>query len=375
MVWQDAICYERKDLKAVTKLCLRKGTYLRWEEQGCIVESPGIRCSIRTSDTIAVAELCQLLHSGGSGLAENPVRNAIAELLYSAGVLYAEQESGFPESSNAKLEDQAEWHERVFHHKWRLGEHAIPLGAVYPGLQNGKPVPPLFPDEEGSDGIALARRMSDGSDLPSFETVLATRRSVRASAGALSAESLGHFLDLSHHPQFTHRQEVGGSELVTQWRPTAAGGSLHELDLFLNLHKVEGIPAGFYYYAPSRHLLIPIGMPARARDTMRREAESASHYCGEASVQILILSRLQRLLWKYQSMAYAITLQNAGALQQTFYLVATSLGLAPCSIGNGNQQWLQSCPGLALEARWWVGNFLLSASPSPTNSRSVESAG
>ena len=37
--------------------------------------------------------------------------------------------------------------------------------------------------------------------------------------------------------------------------------------------------------------------------------------------------------WKYASIAHALTLKNVGVLQQTLYLVATAMGLAPCALG------------------------------------------
>ena len=359
--WQDAERFERKVESSRTPLRRRAGTYVRWEGDQCMMESPEIRSRIFTRNAEVLSDLMCCLHGGSDPhpLSERSV--ALRTLLVSAGMLVRDSDEQSSVEPAEDLNALAGWHERVFHSKWRLGKNASPVGAVFPGYHAGRVAPSVFPEEETGEGVALLR--ADRNSLPQIQfcDVLGKRRSVRVSKTEMTLEQLGHFLDLVHHPQEEHCQRVGEQQLQTLWRPTAAGGSLHELDLFLNLNAVEGIAPGLYFYASSRHVLVPVPMDEADRDAMRREAESASHYAGSANVQILIFSRLQRLLWKYKSMAYAITLQNAGALKQTLYLVATSLELAPCAIGNGNERWLRSCPNLTSTKRWWVGNFLLSA--------------
>ncbi len=359
--WQDAERFERKVETSGTAWRRRAGTHVRWEADQCIVESPGIRSRILTRNAAMLSDLMHCLHTGSDPNPAGERSVALRTLLVSAGMLVRDSHEQ-PEVAPAEgLDELAAWHERVFHSKWRLGGDASPVGALFPGYLAGREPPAVFPEEEAEEGVELLR--ADRNSLPQIQfcDVLAKRRSIRASGAAMTLEQLGHFLDLVHHPQEEHCQRVGEQQLPTLWRPTAAGGSLHELDLFLNLNAVEGMAPGLYYYASSRHVLVPVPMSDADRNAMRREAEAASHYDGSANVQILIFSRLQRLLWKYESMAYAITLQNTGALKQTLYLVATCLGLAPCAIGNGNERWLRSCPSLSSTKRWWVGNFLLSS--------------
>ena len=49
-------------------------------------------------------------------------------------------------------------------------------------------------------------------------------------------------------------------------------------------------------------------------------------------------ARIGRLSWVYDSIAYATTLKHVGVLQQTLYLVATMLGLAPCALAMGDAE-------------------------------------
>ncbi len=53
-------------------------------------------------------------------------------------------------------------------------------------------------------------------------------------------------------------------------------------------------------------------------------------------ILITIAARFGRVSWKYSSIAYALVLKDAGALMQTFYLMANDLGLGGCAIGISN---------------------------------------
>jgi hypothetical protein len=61
---------------------------------------------------------------------------------------------------------------------------------------------------------------------------------------------------------------------------------------------------------------------------------------------VLLASRLPRLAWKYQAIAYRITLMNAGVIFQTLYLVATAMNLACSALGNGNSVSFARATGL-----------------------------
>jgi len=89
--------------------------------------------------------------------------------------------------------------------------------------------------------------------------------------------------------------------------------------------------------------------------------------CGSAGlntppdVLITLAARFQRMAWKYQAMAYAVTLKNVGALYQQMYLVATAMHLAPCGLGGGDSDQFAEAAGLDYYAETSVGEFLLSS--------------
>ena len=76
-------------------------------------------------------------------------------------------------------------------------------------------------------------------------------------------------------------------------------------------------------------------------------------------VLILIAARFARAMWKYESMAYALVLKDVGVMYQTMYLVATAMGLAPCSLGGGHSDAFAAAAGLDPYAETSVGEFTL----------------
>ena len=75
-------------------------------------------------------------------------------------------------------------------------------------------------------------------------------------------------------------------------------------------------------------------------------------------------ARFSWVVWKYESIAYALTLKHVGVLYQTMYLAATAMGLAPCAIGGGDADLFAQATGTDYYAETSVGEFLL-GSPRP----------
>ena len=68
-------------------------------------------------------------------------------------------------------------------------------------------------------------------------------------------------------------------------------------------------------------------------------------------------------MWKYRGISYGVILRNTGALYQTFYLVATELGLSPCGIGSGDSALFARMTGLDPIVEGTVGEFILGGPP------------
>jgi oxazoline/thiazoline dehydrogenase len=96
--------------------------------------------------------------------------------------------------------------------------------------------------------------------------------------------------------------------------------------------------------------------------------DDAGYSMGHPQPQVLIVitSRFQRIAWKYEAIAYSLTLKHVGCLLQTMYLVATVMGLAPCAIGGGNSEIFARVAGLSPLMESSVSEFSLgTCGPAP----------
>jgi SagB-type dehydrogenase family enzyme len=66
-------------------------------------------------------------------------------------------------------------------------------------------------------------------------------------------------------------------------------------------------------------------------------------------VFVTLQANFARMQWKYQAMAYATILKDAGAIIQTMYLAAQEVSLGVCPIGTGDTAWSATLT----DAPWW----------------------
>jgi SagB-type dehydrogenase family enzyme len=119
-------------------------------------------------------------------------------------------------------------------------------------------------------------------------------------------------------------------------RPYPAGGSLHELELYMIAGQVRGLEPGIYHYRAHVHELEKVPANEATVKQLRNMGAAAAETREPPHILIVISARFERIMWKYPARAYALTLKNAGVLLQTMYLVATAMGLAGCALGSGD---------------------------------------
>ena len=264
-------------------------------------------------------------------------------------------------------------HELWFHTGSRQGWHEGPWGATYPGRQRGVAPPPARhrppPREPSADPASGADRWPlPRPDLdrvaaadPPLTAVLESRRSLRAhdDAAPLTAAQLGEFLYRTARTRRTWCHD--GVELAD--RPYPSGGALHELELYPVIANVAGLPAGLYHYDGHAHALGLVAADDPVVRALGRRAARAATMTTPPQALIIVTARFGRVMWKYQSMAYALTLKNVGALYAAMYLVATAMNLAPCALGGGDSALFARASGLDYLAESSVGEFVLGSAP------------
>ncbi|HEX6099766.1 MAG TPA: SagB family peptide dehydrogenase [Thermoanaerobaculia bacterium] len=175
---------------------------------------------------------------------------------------------------------------------------------------------PLAPASEGTAGCDLA-------------ALLGARRSRRAWASTpIPFQAFSDLFWLSAR----NRDDARGSVS----RPYPSGGAAYSLELYpvLAIDAVETLSCGVYRYLPEAHaleLISPFDVDARPF------LAGAGSAAGTAPppVAIVITSRYARQSEEYNRLAYSLVLKEVGALFQTLYLAAESLGLAACALGGG----------------------------------------
>lgn len=244
-----------------------------------------------------------------------------------------------------------EFHDLLFHSRSRMGRSTAPFGGTYRFGKSNPPAPVrrhALPDE-----IYPLYRPDPKQGMAAFDAVLENRRSVRAfdDEHPLTLQQLGEFLYRAAREQQPNK------------RPYPTAGALYELEIYLAVHHTKDLPKGLYHYNPVEHQLCRIKDATPEIDhfvlSSRRSAQLPDESASQPQVLILIASRHPKASWKYESIAYASTLKNTGALYQTMYLVAAAMGLGGTAVGSGDSDRFARLTGLDYYEETLVGEFLL----------------
>ncbi len=264
-----------------------------------------------------------------------------------------------------------DFHDLLFHARSTEGRHANPLGGVYPYAGVISPPPAVRPRWPGKK-IDLRKLTPDSSDAISpAAKLLRERHSTRIfdDRRPITLAELARFLDGAARVQSTSssRLDLGdtGPEVAYAVRPYPSGGGSYELELYLAVDRCEGLTRGFYHYDAGGHALAPIGVRAHELEALLAGAAFAMGAPAAPQILITIAARFGRTSWKYSSIAYALILKDVGVLMQTFYLMATDLGLGGCAIGTADIDLFAKMTGIEFHVEGPVGQFALGRGAKP----------
>lgn len=130
-------------------------------------------------------------------------------------------------------------------------------------------------------------------------------------------------------------------------RPVPSGGAMHSVGLWLICRNVEGLAAGVWWYDPAEHALLRV---ADAPPTREPDVHQAYGY---------LVSRHARVAWKYERIAHALALKDAGVILHALQAAATALDIAMCPVGSGPTSSVLSLLGLDDDEYVPVGEFWL----------------
>jgi SagB-type dehydrogenase family enzyme len=321
---------------------LSRFAHLRRDGDVLVLDSPraGGRVEVSTRGVELVACLARA-HSAAQ-LAERLGQDiafaeaAIALLLAANLVLPADDDGETAEDLDAHARGW-EFHDLVMHERSRTFRRDLPVGASY---RFGRAADLRAPSSSmGSQEatIRLTRADIDSlaeHDLP-FTRVLESRRSMRFHAAEpISIETLGEFLFRTARVTPVGVSADGRPD--ERFRLYPGGGACHPLEVYVIAARCVGLGAGLYRYLAASHELLPIEAdPDVVQGFVQNPAVPMDRGSAQ-QVHLVFTARFDRINRRYEGNAYALILQEVGALYQTMYLVATAMGLAPCAVGGGN---------------------------------------
>jgi SagB-type dehydrogenase family enzyme len=256
-----------------------------------------------------------------------------------------------------------DFHDLLFHARSTEGRHANPVGGIY-AYAGVMPAPPALRPPWRGKKIDL-RRVSRGRSQPisPVARLLRERHSTRSfdDRAPITLAELARFLEGTARVQSRWRTSLGAGGPVVAYaaRPYPSGGASYELELYLAVHKCEGLARGLYHYDAGAHAIVPIGVRAQQLEAQLAGAAFAMGVSAAPQVLITIAARFARVAWKYSALAYALILKDAGVLMQTFYLMATDMGLGGCAIGTANVALFEKMTGLEFHVEGPVAQFAI----------------
>jgi SagB-type dehydrogenase family enzyme len=361
--------YEPTEIRADERYALSRFAYCRKEGARTVLECPTSYARLILHDWRASAAVHCLSHPRSStdlrdeipGLSKEALTGFLG-LLASGGMAHPVTRDGLGEEDRDPVKRQWDFHDLLFHSRSRMGRTDKENGANYRFQGEIDPLPACKPPMSG-EFIELPEPDMDRlfeEDFP-FSLVLENRQSVRDyDDRPLTPAQLGEFLFRS--ARVRNLIDPDPSLLLpyqASSRPYASGGASYELEIYLTINTCEEIESGLYHYDPLHHRLYRISERNPLLEELLKDAwRSAAKAC-VPQILVTLSARFQRVAWKYESMAYATILKDAGVLIQTMYLVAAAMDLAPCGLGCGNSDLFARAAGLDYLVESSVAEFML----------------
>lgn len=353
---QSAALPDRHD-----KLVLARFTYLRRNGAKLVMASPLCDFAVSCESSEAMSLLCRLSFGASAmDLAQMVKEESLERILRFLGFLMS-----FQFIHSAQYEEAAdlitwEFHDLLFHRFSRVTDPHREFATFR--FRGRLKSPPAFKEIMSDDCQLLEKPdlVRLAKEDPSLTAVLESRRSLRGIGDRpLSLEQLGEFLYRTAHIHEVFEQD--GIERMR--RPYPSGGGLHELEFYVVANKCTGLQRGLYHYRPEQHALYKLQASDQAVESLLSRSALASAMEQPPQILIVLTSKFGRMAYKYEAIAYRVTLLNVGAAMQTMYLVATAMGLNPCALGSGFLRSLPQEANLGWLKEGAIGEFMLNSPP------------
>ncbi|ATB35425.1 hypothetical protein CYFUS_000838 [Cystobacter fuscus] len=328
-----------QSLTSVRWLRLSRFAHVRRDGEALVLESPRAHGRVVLGHAAALVLLAGLAMPATPAAAverlaphEVPAALTLLELLFRTGFVLAAESDGSTEEERRPALALWEFHDLLFHAGSRRRLYGRRVGGTYRLAGTVAPLPAVPPPSEPAIALPrpelalLARR-----DPPLVE-VMERRRSLREpGARGLTLAHLGELLFRCARV----RQVRPGERDEESSRPHPSGGARYPLETYVVVGECEGMEPGLYHYDAAGHRLEQRGGMSPTVRALLADAQVGSH---PPRVLLILAARFARTSFKYESIAYALILKEAGVLLQSFSLAATAMGLSACVVGRGNPE-------------------------------------
>ncbi len=351
------------------KLVLSRFAYMRRRANEMVLESPRAGALFRICKPKIMAALALLA-------TPQPIRQVrrqkgfcwpeLLALLVDCQILFkidAASGSGLRSTEGDESLVLWDFHDLLFHARSTEGRHANPVGGLYPYGGVITPRPAVRPSWPGKKIELHTLSTPYPKQISSTAKLLRQRHSTRTfdDQRPITLADLSELLDSTARVQSSFQTTLvpngSGPILTSTIRPYPSAGSSYELELYLAVHRCQGLERGFYHYDAGAHALVPICVREKEFELLLKTAALAMGETGLPQILITIAARFGRVSWKYSSIAYALILKDVGVLIQTLYLMAGDIGLGGCAIGIANIDTFAKLTGLEFYVEGPVGQF------------------
>lgn len=321
---------------------LSRFAHMRRTERGAVLESPEASCTVALVAECTGAWVWKLATGAETfrtDARDSDDRDAVVEMLWRCGFLEID---GVPENPS-----RASWefHDLLFHRASRPGNVLWPIGGSF-RFQNQFPSPPAVKARMEGERIELETPASTELSERSGRLfdVMENRRSFRTMGDPpISFPQITEFLF-----RVARMVQVVDSPLQeTVIRVFPSGGAIHEIEFYLSVRQCDGLAPGFYHYHAFDHALERIETAApHAAAIVAQAGEDWDQPEAPPQIVVTLASRVPRIAWKYDTLAYRATLMNTGVALQTMYLVAADMNLGCAPAGRGDPARFAAATGL-----------------------------
>ena len=353
----DGFSFAPTAMPKCSDLVLSRFAYIRRDSAGLIIESPEALCQMEISHPKSLTWLHLLLHptSVNEPATDDLQFFEFVSLLWCSGFLDSTQEAESPSRASW------EFHDLLFHWRTRSGRLAAPQCdtsrfrdkfASPSGIKSIMASTAVeFPESRGEWKIAGRRSL--------IEVLESRRTNSEQGDRPITVSEVSSIL--YHAARIRHHIEGDYQDLYL--RSVPAAGAIQEIEFYVAVGQCNGLSRGLYHYHSHHQKLFKIAAKKEHVSALLNDAAVSWAKPHEPpQVLIVLASRFPRLAWKYEGIAYRLTLLNAGVILQTMYLLATELGLACSAIGGGDTDLFAEATGIDPFDETSVAEFALGSS-------------